>query len=262
MRQLRIVFTILAFSFIGIANAGVITIEGYYQGKNLFVQNPFKDNEFCVVSVFVNNSKVISYPKVSAFEVDLSSLAINTPITIKILHRNNCEPKLLNQQVVMSKSRFAFTSMNVDKDAVNWSSKGEKLGGKFYLQRLSVNNSWDTVEEVDCKGNLSASYYSWDAVHVAGLNQYRIKFVEEDGLIFYTKTVEIKNNREPITFYPRRVSDIITFVSKSPVVYSIYDKNGEIVMTGKGVTINCESLPQDDHYTLLYDNQKKTFYKK
>lgn len=262
MRQLRIILATLFISLFSVVNAGVITIEGYYQGKNLFVQNPFNDNEFCVVSVFVNNSKVISYPKVSAFEVDLSSLAINTPITIKILHRNNCKPKVLNKQVVMSKSRFAFTSMNVDKDAVNWSSKGEKLGGVFFLQRLSINNSWDTVEEIECKGNLSASYYSWDAQHVAGVNQYRIKFVEEDGLIFYTKTVEIKNIREPITFYPRRVSDIITFVSKSPVVYAIYDKNGKKVKYGKGVTVNCESLPVDDHYTIVYDNQKKTFYKK
>lgn len=240
----------------------MVTINGYYQGKNLFVQNPYEGGEFCVVSVFVNNSKVISYPKVSAFEIDFSNLALNTAVTIKILHRNNCKPKVLNKQVILSKSRFAFTSVNVDKDALNWSSKGEKLGGKFLIQRLSINNSWELVEEISGKGNLSANYYSWDALHVAGLNQYRLKFMEKDGLTFYSKTIEISNSRAPITFYPRRVSDVITFVSKTPVVFTIYDKNGENVKTGKGISINCEDLKSDDHYTIVFDNQKKTFYKK
>ena len=260
--MIKQLLTVFAFTLIYIANAGVLTLEGYYQGKNLFVQNPYSDGEFCVVSVFVNNSKLISYPKVSAFEIDLSNLALNTPITIKILHRNECKPKVLNEAVIMSQSRFAFTSVNVDRDALNWSSKGETIGGKFLIQRLNINNMWEDLETIACKGNLSASYYTWDSEHCTGLNQYRVKFIEEDGLMFYSNTVTFQYVRTPVTIYPRRVTDVINFTSDKPVRYSIYNKYGERLKNGKALTVNCADLPIDDHYTIVFDNQKKTFYKK
>ena len=242
-------------------NAGVMTINGFYQGKNLFVQNPLSDGEFCVVSVFLNNEKLISYPKVSVFEVNMSNLKMNESVSGKILYRNNCEPKILNEQVIKSKSRFEFTSVNVDIDAVNWSSKGEKMGSVFYLQRLSVSNEWEDLGKFDCKGNVSANFYSVPSEHCTGLNQYRLKFVEED-LIFYSKTVSFQLERTPITIYPRRVSDVLNFTTDKPIRYSVYSKEGVKLKEGKGTSVNCTDLKPDDHYTVVYDNQKKTFYKK
>lgn len=242
--------------------AGVLTLEGFYQGKNLFIQNPLSDGEFCVVSVFLNGEKVVASPKVSVFEVNLSELSMNASITLKVLYRNNCEPKVLNEQVIKSKSRFEFTSVNVDIDAINWSTKGEKSGGVFSIQRLSVSNEWEDLESTDCKGTVSANYYSMPSEHCTGLNQYRVKFVEADNLIFYSKTVSFQLERKPITIYPRRVSDVLNFTTDKQIRYAVYNKEGVKLKQGKGTSVNCSDLKVDDHYTVVYDNQKKTFYKK
>ncbi len=152
--------------------------------------------------------------------------------------------------------------LNVDIDAINWSTKGEKSGGVFYIQRLSVSNEWEDLQQVECKGNVSANFYSVQAEHSTGLNQYRIKFVEADGLIFYSKTVSFQLERKPISIYPRRVSEVLNFTTDKPIRYSIYNKEGVKLKQGKGTSVNCSDLKPDDHYTVVYDNQKKTFYKK
>lgn len=252
---------VLAFTFSKTV-AGVLTLEGFYQGKNLFIQNPLSDGDFCVVSVFLNGEKVVASPKVSVFEVNLSGLNMNASIILKVLYRNNCEPKVLNEQVIKSKSRFEYTSVNVDIDAVNWSTKGEKSGGVFFIQRLSVSNEWEDLQQVECKGNVSANYYSVPSEHCTGLNQYRIKFIEADELIFYSKTVSFHLERKPITIYPRRVSEVLNFTTDKFIRYTIYNKEGVKLKQGKGTSVNCSDLKPDDHYTVVYDNQKKTFYKK
>ena len=262
MNYKGVIFLFFVLASIISASAGVLTVKGVYQGKNLFVQNPYSNNEFCTVSVFVNNKKVLSYPKVSAYEIDLSHLTMNTAITVKILHRNNCLPKVLNVQVIKSSSRFAFTSLNVDADALNWSTKGERAGGEYVLQRLNASSLWEDLEEIKGKESPSANYYTKRADHNTGLNQYRLKFIEKSGLIFYSKAVTFKLVRTPIAIYPRRVSDVLNFVSEKPVRYTIYDKNGSKMKEGKAITIDCTELPGDDHYTIVFDNQKKSFYKK
>jgi hypothetical protein len=47
----------LAAAFSMPASAGVIVLEGNYQGKNLFIQNPFSEAGvgFCVFEVTVND---------------------------------------------------------------------------------------------------------------------------------------------------------------------------------------------------------------
>jgi len=53
-KYLSIAFSFLFFSSNSIA--GTITVEGTYQGKNLYVQNPFAEGGvgFCVYEVVVN----------------------------------------------------------------------------------------------------------------------------------------------------------------------------------------------------------------
>ena len=80
-------------------NASIIH-EGHYQGKNLYVQNPFADAGigFCVIKVTVNGDVTTDQINSSAFEIDFTNLnlQIGDPVTIKIAHKLNCSPKVLS----------------------------------------------------------------------------------------------------------------------------------------------------------------------
>src|SRR6478736_813022 len=82
-RMKRLIYLTLALSAIVVSNtssyAGILTLSGVYQGKNLYVQNPFTGNmkDFCSNDVYVNDVKVMSNIQSSAYEIDLSNLKLN-----------------------------------------------------------------------------------------------------------------------------------------------------------------------------------------
>ncbi|MCE3260690.1 MAG: hypothetical protein K0S12_2331, partial [Bacteroidetes bacterium] len=73
------------------AQGGVIILEGNYQGKNLYVQNPFGSGGvgFCVTEVKVNGNITTDEINSSAFEVDMKphKLNIGDKVEIKIFHK-------------------------------------------------------------------------------------------------------------------------------------------------------------------------------
>ena len=69
------------------SNETSIIHEGHYQGKNLYVQNPFSGSGvgFCVIAVYVNGDVTTDQVNSSAFEIDFSnlSLKVGEPVTVK-----------------------------------------------------------------------------------------------------------------------------------------------------------------------------------
>ena len=86
------------------------TVTGEYQGKNIYVQNPLSKDKlnFCTTEVYLNERLDKTSPKTSAYEIDLSHLEIGSPVFIKIVHKEGCKPKIINPQVIRSKSKFQF----------------------------------------------------------------------------------------------------------------------------------------------------------
>lgn len=250
--------TSLAFSL----QAKVLKVSGVYQGKNLFVQNPsLGDGEFCAVSVYLNGEKVIDKPEESSFEIDLSHLEVNAAVNIRIYHHTTCTPRILNQYVIRSQSKFKFASVSVSGDQIKWETKGEKSGGDIHVQHY-INGEWIDVVSLDAKGSLSANNYIEKVNHLSGENKYRIRYEEPGGLEFTSDVVEYVSDKEKVEFYPRRVKDYITFSPAKPVKYLIVDMEGNKVMQGNSKIIDCRDLEGNKYYTLLFDNQKERFLKK
>ena len=69
-------------------NAGIIVLEGNYQGKNLYIQNPFGSSGvgFCVMEVLVNDQVSEDETNSSAFEIDFKNfkLKLGDKIEVKI----------------------------------------------------------------------------------------------------------------------------------------------------------------------------------
>ncbi|MDX2188824.1 MAG: hypothetical protein SFY32_03080 [Bacteroidota bacterium] len=237
-----------------------LIVNGAFQGKNLYVQNPFTTNmkDFCSDEVYVNDVKVMSNIKSSAYEIDLSHLAQNEPVTIKITHKADCKPKILNAQVIRLSSTFQFASFTVDENLINWSTKGEKIGDKMFVEQFMYNN-WITVKEISAKGSTSNNNYTTDQNHHSGINKYRIKFVEKDGNVFYSKVVEFQSTLPEVTFYPKRVSNKI-YLSRL-ADYEVIDGYGNVIVKGKGKEVVCEQLKEGVYY-LNVDNKTEKFLKK
>lgn len=254
--------TLYLTSFFTINNTSqqVLNIYGAYQGKNIYVQNPFTTNmkDFCTDDVFVNDIKVLTEIKSSAYEIDLSNLAKNQAVTIKITHKEDCKPKVLNAQVIRLNSSFQFSNFNIDNEILNWSTRGEKIGDKVSVEQF-INNNWFTIKEMVAKGSSSNNNYVVDQNHHSSLNKYRIKYTEKDGNIIYSKIVEFQSLLPEVTFYPKRVSNKI-YLSR-PITYEIIDGAGSVINKGKGKEIVCEQLKEGVYY-LNIDNKTEKFLKK
>jgi hypothetical protein len=260
--KMKSMFILFLMVFGSQVNAGILELHGVYQGKNLYVQNPFAGNmkDFCTNDVFVNGVKVMSGIQSSAYEIDLSSLKLQDVVTVKISHKDDCKPKVLNPQVIRPSSAFQFSSFNVEKDRLFWASKGEKPKGKFFIEQF-VNNTWIIVKEFHGKESPLLNNYDATATHHSGLNKYRVKYLENDGQVFYSSVMEFTSDLPALEIYPKRVSDKIYFNPAREADFEVLDAYGNIVRKGKGKEINMDDLASGVYYINLDNKTYKVFKK-
>jgi hypothetical protein len=257
----RFLITLFTLFFAGTVNAGILTLSGVYHGKNLYVQNPFTGNmkDFCTNEVYVNDRLVMSNIQSSAYEIDLSHLKEQDPVTVKITHKDDCKPKILNPQVIKATSSFSFSSFHVEKDKIVWITKGEKQNGRHFIEHF-VNNSWIIVKEVAGKGSGIVNSYNEPAQsHHSGLNKYRIKYLENDGQVFYSQVLEFISDLPAVEFYPKRVTDKI-YLSRE-AEFELLDAYGNVVRKGNQKEINMADLTTGVYY-LNVDNKTFKLFKK
>ena len=256
----RSIITIFFSLFFYQSFAGVLTLSGVYLGKNFYIQNPFSSDmkTFCIQEVFINDVKVNADIKSSAFEIDLTFLKLNESLSLKIVHKDDCIPKVINPQVVKQNITFQFVSVTIDEAFVKFVTKGENPAAKLYLEQF-YNNSWNTVKEVPVKGQVSSNSYQLDELHHTGVNKYRLKYFEKDGRVYYSKVAEFTSNKGPVTFYPKRVAAKV-FLSR-PVYFEVMDQASHIVKKGRGNEIDMSDLGEGLYY-LNFDNRIEKVLKK
>ncbi|HVA98854.1 MAG TPA: hypothetical protein VNG53_08165 [Bacteroidia bacterium] len=245
------------------STAGVIVLEGNYQGKNLYVQNPFASSGvgFCVTEVTVNDQVTTDEIASSAFEIDFANLQlkIGDKVVVKIKHKDDCMPKVLNEEVLKPKSTFNVVSMSVDKSGLlKWSTTGE-TGKLTYTVEQFRWNKWVPVGEVDGIGTSGTNQYSFKITPHSGKNKFRIKQVDYTGQPRVSQPVEYQSNIPVVTFTPEKVSKMIEF--SDATMYEIYDQYGNIVKKGFGKEIDATNMPKGVYY-LNYDDKMGNFIKK
>lgn len=267
----QIYFLIILSSILvtkGFAQGGVIILEGNYQGKNLYVQNPFGSGGvgFCVTEVLVNGNITTDEINSSAFEVDFKphKLNIGEKVEIKIKHKEDCKPKVLNPEVLKPKSTFEVIAMTVDKDGnVKWSTKSETGKLAFAVEQFRWNK-WVKVGEVDGIGTPSTNNYTFKITPHSGKNQIRVRQTDYSGQPRLSKPVDFVSDVKEVIFAPVKVSKDINFASNdkpTETMYEIYDQYGNVVKRGFGATIDASNLAKGGYF-LNYDNKMGEFIKK
>lgn len=262
MKKFLILFVIgLIVSFQ--ASAGVIVLEGHYQGKNLYVQNPFAGSGvgFCTFEVTINGEVTTDEINSSAFEIDFKNfqLPVGEAVVVKIKHKDDCKPKVLNPEVLKPKSTFEIVEMDADKEGnFTWKAKNE-TGQLDYVVEQFRWNKWVKVGEVEGTGTQETSEYSFKITPHSGENQIRVKQVDYSGRPRYSESVKFMSPKEPLEFDPIKVKKEIMFTGET--LYEIYDSYGNIVKKGYGDKVEVSNLKKGIYY-LNYDNKTDTFVKK
>ncbi len=260
MRLVGIIVLVFFVMVKGFSQDEEYTVTGEYHGKNIYVQNPLSSDKinFCTKEVYLNEKLVLKYPKTSAFEINLQGLSVGDPIFIKIIHYPGCYPKIINPQVIRSKSKFQFLNVTADAESIKWSTVGELPFGKFFLEHYLYKN-WINEETISGKGSFESNQYSVVSRYHSGENRFRIKHLQNDGKIFYSSVFSYNNNIDPVSFYPALVDDKITLSRETP--YKVVDTFGNVVFQGDANEINVMNL-KAGLYFLHIDNREERFVKK
>jgi len=267
-RICSILILTLILSNNGFSQGGVLILEGNYQGKNLYVQNPFGSGGvgFCVSEVLVNGNITTDETNSSAFEIDFKAhnLVIGEKIEVKIKHKEDCKPKVLNPEVLKPKSTFEIVSMTVDKDGgVKWSTKSETGKLSFAIEQFRWQK-WVKVGEVEGVGTTAINNYSFKVSKHSGKNQIRVRQTDYTGQPRLSKPVDFTSDVPDIIFAPSKVAKEITFYAgQTPyeTMYEIYDQFGNIVKRGFGSVVDVSGLTKGAYF-INFDNKMQEFVKK
>lgn len=245
--------------------AGVLVLEGHYQGKNLFVQNPFSEAGvgFCVYEVTVNDLIATDEINSSAFEIDLGNynLKPGEAVSVKIKHKDGCSPTVLNPEVLRPKSTFDIVSQGVGNDGTyKWVAANE-TGELMYFVEQKRWNKWVKCGEVMGVGSPGEHAYEFKVTPHSGENTFRVKQVDSTRRPRYSEAVKYTDpSVMPVTFTPAKPSKEILFSAST--LYEIYDQYGNIVKRGYADKVDVSTMKKDLYY-LNYDvKMGETFIKK
>lgn len=250
------VFTILS------AHAGEIELRGTFQGENLYVKNPFAASGvgFCVYEVTVNGQTTTDEINSSAFEIDLSvfQFAIGQAINVGIKFKDDCEPKVLNPEVLNPRATFVIENMAINNDQLTWSTSKESGSLPFIVEQYRWNK-WVKVGEVDGKGSIASNSYTTTIRNHSGENKFRVKQVDYRNKPRYSEELKNTSAKPEVTYGPNKIVDNIAF--SAATLYEIYDEYGGIVFKGYGSDVNITGIEKGRYY-INYDNKMERFTKK
>jgi hypothetical protein len=245
-------------------HAESLVFNGIYQGKDIYVKNPFSSDGvgFCAYEVYVNGSLTRDEINSSAFAIDFNILGIKTgsPIEVVIRHKSGCAPIILNPEAIKPHSTYVVKEIGLKNNIISWQTEGES-GSLPYIVEQFRWNKWVKAGEVEGEGTVGVHSYQFKLDPYSGENRVRIKQVDYTGKPRYSKELTYDPGLAPVSFEPKKVDAEIVFSRETR--YEIFDKFGNVVETGFGKTVNVSNLPSREDYYLNYDSKfGETFRKK
>lgn len=245
--------------------AGEVVITGVYQGKNIYVMNPFSspgNSSFCITQILVNGKVVQGSFNSSSYEIELSDFQIKIGETVEVViqHKEGCQPKILNRDALMSRSTFAIKSIKFDvkTNHLNWETSSESGPLPYIIERFRWNK-WVRVGTVEGQGSYEKNNYSFPIELHSGINRFRVKQRDFTGSDKISREVSLRSTKIPVKFEPLKPEDIITFSADTD--YEIFNIAGERVLHGSGKSVDITTLPKGEYY-LNYDASTEAFKKR
>ncbi|MCS7018049.1 MAG: hypothetical protein RMJ87_02855 [Cytophagales bacterium] len=232
------------------AYAGEIVLTGVYNGKNIYIHNPINAGKSCITGI-VLNGKVLPAPQSSAIDVDLSHLQMKDRVELRIIHSDDCRPKVINFTALVEKPDFQFAFSEVTAHSIEWVGKGENKESKYFVE-VFRNNTWYTVATKQCTALNGNNKYSLPIVHEGNICKYRIKYYNMmTGESSYSRQMEfIPAAQKPVK--KAILANKIEFTAETD--YALLDNEYNVVLRGRGSIIDINNLKKGE-YHLIFANQ-------
>lgn len=240
-----------------------LIFKGVYLGKNIYIINPYKNNEYCINDIYLNNKKLDKEINSSSFEIDLSlyNLNIEDSLFFKIIYNEDIGiPKIYNPDAFFKKNEIKFLNTDCDrKEAkISWTVDGDNIEEPFEIEQF-MWETWLTVNLIDPKKqNTFPSYTSTITPH-SGRNLFRIKYIDAEGNEYYSSEIKYNSRTKPVEITTEKIIDSIEFSEET--MYQIYNEIGSMLLSGYGNKIDISSLKKGT-YILNYDNTTINIKKK
>ena len=256
--RVQILLLVLAFGT-KYAFCEEIVLSGYYYGTNLYVQNPkIGEDQYCISRILVNGKEMSPIPKNSSFDIDMAFVENAAPVEVRIFHHSECTPKVLNENVIKKREKFAFVGLDIGESFIKWQTKGERVYGKYFIRRFEKNN-WLTIHAIDSKGEDGVQQYEYGVRHFSGDNKYQIKYLDSSGRAHVSDELEFSAVLTPVAFSPEKVKKEINLSRKTQ--FRIMDISGRVILQGYDDIVDCEDLKSGVYY-IAFEDQIRQFTKK
>lgn len=232
-----------------ISNAGVYVYNGVYQGKDLYVKNPFAGDGvgFCVFEVKVNGEVTSDEINSSAFAIDLElyKLKIGTPVEIIIRTKDDCEPNVINLDAIAPSSTYALDEIALDgNQTLTWKTSNESSPIPFVVEQFKWNK-WVEVAEVPGEGKAKDNLYAADVSTHKGENTFRLRQDDANGS-HYSDRFVVQVSTPEIIIITDKIFEKIEFSAKTD--YEVFDEYGIVVAKGRAASIDCSKWVPGNYY--------------
>lgn len=238
-----------------------ISQVGVYKGKSLYIHNPFvrSDSGFCINEILVNNQPMNINLNSPAIEVSFRKDLMYKPVALRLLHKSNCVPKILNPDAIVIHSSFKFVELQLNDTMMTWTTKGDRDDGQFTVERLGAE-IWNTDTVIQAKGEFKGASYRYYPLLTSGTNKFRIKYSLPSGRYLYSHELEHEYYPALIEISPLVVTTELTL--SRAVDWEITTLEGRTIVKGKAKVIPLRRLKAGDYYIRLGEEQIESFIKK
>jgi len=134
---------------------------------------------------------------------------------------------------------LAFTGKAQSSDALlAWTMEGQTNCKWFVIERSGDTGGYDSIGVVIGINNGNANNYTFSDDHMLkGNNYYRIRQVDMDGVLRYSKIVNLSNieSNNKMAIYPNPAIAVLNYNVSSPaaqqVIVQVYNLSGIILMS-------------------------------
>lgn len=238
--------------FVSFAQAS-LTVEGTYQGKNIYVQNPYNDDteSYCVTEVRVNGEDLGANINSAAFEIKLNRLGLELgdPVKIEISHHDDCRPKILGNSLTHVNRTLRIEPASLKNGILRWKEDTDLRSYRIEQYRW---NKWVKVD-VTINNPDDEGYYSavLDGDLHSGTNTFRVAAENGNGIKAFSNNLTAQSPAEPVTYEVRKDEQLLVFSAETK--YELFDATGELAQVGKSTQIDLSDLSSGDYY-LNFDN--------
>ncbi len=253
----NIVLSIFIFSIFPLVSNATITLEGTYQGKNIYVQNALNEDtgEYCVTTVSVNGEVLRLDNQSSAFEINLEGygFAIGEPVVVKINHHDNCTPHVLGTHPLIQAHRtIRIEPAALDQGTLRWKHDTDLTDYQIEQYRW---NKWVAVNSEPILAPTDDYYeYSLNNKTHSGTNTFRITAQDADGFMGYSNNLIMQGDETPVTYDLKTDPGMLIFSTRTR--FELYDAEGNIILEGTTSAIEIAKYPKGDYY-LNFDNRNE-----